>query len=68
MYDEYLKIPYVIGTFLNSPNSYQILTKDKKNMWIISINREDPRTNESSLDNLHHYQAQHGKYEVKMSL
>ena len=50
--DEYFKIHYVTDTISNSPADHQIPTQDKWNVGIISINVEEPTTNQGALDEL----------------
>ena len=66
--DEDFTIPYVIDTIPNSPAGNQLPTQAKKNVCIISINREYTITSQGSLDELNRHQTTHGKSKVKISL
>ena len=42
--DEYFKIPFITDTILNSLAGHQLPAQVKQNVWIISINGEEPIT------------------------
>ena len=50
-------IPYVIDTIPNSPAGHQLPTQDKKNVWIIAINGEDPNKYIGTIDVTHCHQT-----------
>ena len=61
-------MPYVIDTIPNSPSGHKLLAQDKKNMWVIAINGEEPITYQGALDKLNNHQAPRGKSKVRISL
>ena len=54
--DEYFTIPYFTDTIPNSSAGHQLPTLDKRNLWIISVNGEDPITDQGALDELNCHQ------------
>ena len=68
MDDEYFTTPYVTDTIPNSQSGHQIPTQDKKLLWIISINGEEPITDQGAIDELNFRQTSCGKSKVNISL
>ena len=68
MDDEYFKISYVIDKIPNSPASHELPTQAKINVWIISINVEEPITSQGTLDELNCHKTTHGKSKVNISI
>ena len=68
LHDEDFTILYITDTIQNPPASHQLLTKAKLNMWIISINGEEPITYQGELDELNSHKNTRGKSKVKISL
>ena len=66
--DEYFTIPYITDTIPNPPAGCQLLTQDKRNVFIVSINVEEHITFQGSLDELNQHQTPRGKYKVKISI
>ena len=66
--DEDFTIPYVTDTIPNSPSGHQLQTQAKRNVWIVSINGEEPITAQITLDELNHHQTPRVKSEVKIIL
>ena len=50
-------IPYVTDTIANSLAGHQLPTQSKQNVWVISINEEDPITSQDTLDELNRHQT-----------
>ena len=61
-------IPYINDTIPNSPSVNQLLTQDKRNLWIIAINGEETITAQGELGELNRHQNLHGKSKVDISL
>ena len=57
-YDDFT-ITYILHQIPKSPESHQLPTQSKKNMWIGAINREQTITAKGELDKLHYYQTKH---------
>ena len=68
MDDEDFTIPYISDTISNSPDGNQLLSKANRNVWIISINGEDPITAQGVLDELNRNQTPYVKSKIKISL
>ena len=66
--DEYFTIPYITDTIPNSPAGCQLPSQAKRNVWIVSINGEEPITDQSVLDELNPHQNQQVKSKIKISL
>ena len=64
MDDEYFPMLYVIDTIPNLPAGHQIPTQAKKNVWIISINGEEPIKYQGALDECQSHQNQRRKSKV----
>ena len=64
--DEYFTIPYVTDTIPNSPAGHKLPTQAKKNVWIVSINVEEPITSQCALDELKRHQTPCVKSKVKI--
>ena len=67
LYDEYFTIHYVTDKTLNPPDGNKLTTQSKRNVWIISINQEEPITDKSALEKLSCHKNTHGKSKVNMS-
>ena len=68
MDDEDFKTPYITDTISNPPAVHQLLTKAKRNVWIVAINEGVPITFQGTLDELNCHQTPHGKSKVNISL
>ena len=68
MDDNEFTTPYIIETINNLTTYHQFPTQDNKNVWIISINREDPITTKGETDKLEQHQAQSRNSKVNISL
>ena len=66
--DEYFTISYVIDTIPNSPDSHQLPTQAKKNVWVIAINVEYSIIDQDALDELQRHETPCGKSKVKISI
>ena len=66
--DEDFTITYVIDTIPNSPASNKLPTHDKKNVWFIDINGEEPMKSQGALDEIQRHRNPQEKYNVKISL
>ena len=66
--NEYFRIPYVTDIIPNLPADHQLTTHAKKNVWIVSINVEEPITDQGVIGKLNLHQNPHGKSKVKISL
>ena len=58
--DEYFTIPFVTKTIPNSPSGHQLPTQDKKNVWIVDTNGEEPITDQGVLSELNRHQNPRG--------
>ena len=56
------------NTIPNSPAGNQLTSQDKRNMWIIAINGEEPITAQGALDYINLHQTPLGKSKVKIIL
>ena len=66
--DEYFTIPYITDTIPNPPDSHQLPTQAKRNVWIIYINGGEPIIDQGTLDELNLHQNNCVKYKVNISL
>ena len=66
--DEDFTIPYITDTIPNSLAGHQLTSQAKRNVWIVSINVEEPITDQVVLDELNFYQTPRGKSNIKISL
>ena len=68
LYYEDFTMPYINYTIPNSLVGNQLLTQAKQNLWIISINGEEPIASQGALYEMDCHQTPHGKYKVGISL
>ena len=66
--DEDFTTPYITNTIPNWPADNKLTTQDKRNVWIISINGEEPITDQGALDELNNHKNPCGKSKVNISL
>ena len=66
--DEDFKTPYITDTTPNLPAGHQIPSQAKRNVWIVSINVEEPITAQGVLDELNLHQTPQDKYSINISL
>ena len=66
--DDEFTITYITDKVPSLPAIHQLPTQAKRNVWIITINREDPTTSQGVLDELDLHQNPREKYKVKISL
>ena len=66
--DEHFKIPYITDIIPNSPAGHQLPSQAKRNMWIVSINGEEPIKDQGVFDELNRQQNPRGKSNIRISL
>ena len=66
--DQDFTIPYITDTIPNSPAGHQPPSQAKRNVWIVTINREEPITAQGVVDELNRHQTPRGKPKIKISL
>ena len=66
--DEDFTIPYITDTIPNLPAGHQLPSQAKRNMWIVSVNGEEPITAQGVIDELNRHQTSRGISKIKISL
>ena len=59
--------PYITDTIPNLPTGNKPPSQDKRDVWIIAINEEEPLTAQGVLNELNCHQNPRGKSKIKIS-